>query len=73
MPSTKDTGLMTSNMEKELKLGVNLGGPKPRTLEISLREKRMERVGLLGKMGPITKEISWMATSTEWGGITSLI
>lgn len=63
MLNTKATGLMISNMVKELRHGENLVAHRLLTLEISTKVRKMEREGLIGRMVLTMKETSLMVTS----------
>jgi hypothetical protein len=57
MRSMKDSGWTTCNMDKVSRHGEELEKGKQRSLEYSLKEKRMEKEGFNGKMDHTMMEI----------------
>lgn len=57
MPSMKDTGKKTNNMDKVLRHGESQVDHKLHTLAISTKARKMEKADLTGKMVHIMKEI----------------
>lgn len=69
-PSMKDTGRMINSMGKALKLGVSLVELRQPTLVTSIKERKMAKDDLIGRMALTMKETLSMGISKVLGDIT---